>query len=78
MQTTRTMPLGDHADHIDVGDLIEANGETAVVLELISPRAPGPGHFTDRMRILSEDGRVWGTRRGPAAAVTWRIINEGR
>ena len=72
MQTTRTMTLGDH---IDVGDLIEANGETAVVLEVIQAGILGPGQVTDRMRILSEDGRVWVTR---LEYTTWRIINEGR
>ena len=72
MQTTRTMTLGDH---IDVGDLIEANGETAVVLEVIQPGVLGPGQVTDRMRILSEDGRVWVTR---LEYTNWRIINEGR
>ena len=66
------MTLGDH---IDVGDLIEANGETAVVLEVIQPGVLGPGQVTDRMRILSEDGRVWVTR---LEYTNWRIINEGR
>ena len=72
MKTTRTMTLGDH---INVGDLIEAHGGTAVVLEIIPPGVLGPGQVTDRMRILSEDGRVWVTR---LEYTTWRIINESR
>ncbi len=62
-------------DHIDVGDLIEANGGTAVVLEIIPPGVLGPGQVTDRMRILNEDGRTWVTR---LEYTNWRIINEGR
>ena len=72
MKTIRTMMLGDH---IDVGDLIEANGGTAVVLEIIPPGVLGPGQVTDRMRILNEDGRTWVTR---LEYTNWRIINEGR
>jgi erythromycin esterase-like protein len=67
VKTTRTMTLGDH---IDVGDLIEAHGCRALVLEVIPANAR---QVSDRIRILSDDGRCWVTR---LEYTTWRIINE--
>ena len=70
MKTTKSMKLGDH---IKVGDLIEAHGETgALVLESI----PAAGRqLTDRIMIMSGDGRVWKTR---LEYTNWSVINEAR
>jgi len=65
VKTHKSMTLGDH---IDVGDLIEAHGGTALVLEVIPKQHP---QLSDRIKILS-DGRVWETR---LEYTTWRIIN---
>ena len=64
------MTLGDH---MKVGDLIECHGTTAIILQVIPAGVLGPGQVTDRMRILSQDGRIWVTR---LEYTTWRIIDE--
>ena len=70
MKTTKSMTLGDH---IKVGDLIEAHGETAaLVLEVIPA---GGKQISDRIVIMSNDGRVWKTR---LEYTTWSVVNERR
>ena len=70
MKTTESKTLGDH---IKAGDLIEAHGEAAaLVLEVI----PASGRqLTDRIMIMSGDGRVWKTR---LEYTTWSVVNEAR
>ena len=72
MKTHKSMTLGDP---INAGDLIEMGGGTAVVLELIPPGVLGPGQVSDRIKILSDDGRVWVTR---LEYTNWRIVNADR
>ena len=54
MKTVGSTMLGDH---IKVGDLIKANGCISLVLEIIAPGVTRPGQTTDRIRVLSDDGR---------------------
>jgi hypothetical protein len=72
MKTTRTMVLGDH---ISPGDLLEANGQIAVVMKIIPPGFLGLGQVTDYVKLLHQDGSVLVTRLEYTA---WRIINESR
>ena len=70
MKTLKSMILGDH---IKAGDLIEAHGESAaLVLEVIPPKGP---QTSDRIMIMSADGRVWKTR---LEYTTWNIVNATR
>jgi hypothetical protein len=70
VKTHKSMTLGDH---IKAGDLIEAHGETAaLVLEVIPARGT---QLTDRIMIMSDDGRVWKTR---LEYTNWSVVNEAR
>ena len=63
------MKLGDH---IKEGDLIKAHGCQCLVLQVI----PADKHQkTDRIEILSDDGRIWKTR---LDYTKWSVINESR
>jgi len=61
-------------NHIKEGDLIKAHGCIALVLEVI-PAKIELDQETPRIRILSDDGRMWVTR---LMYTKWSIIDEAR